>query len=135
VTDPVGKLTIKQDGTEDGDGIRLISSAYTDRYLDFQSAMAQEIKATNDMYIRSGSNSGIHFLTNGAGTARIKIASDGSLGINTETQFGSGAGVIGIANATTAPTANPIGGGVLYVQSGALKYRGSSGTPTTIAPA
>jgi hypothetical protein len=27
------------------------------------------------------------------------------------------------------------GGGILYVDAGALKYRGSSGTVTTIAPA
>ena len=36
---------------------------------------------------------------------------------------------------TSAPTANPVGAGYLYVQSGALKYRGSSGTVTTIANA
>lgn len=41
---------------------------------------------------------------------------------------------IHIANGT-APTANPSGGGVLYVDGGALKYRGSSGTVTTIANA
>jgi len=35
----------------------------------------------------------------------------------------------------TAPTANPVGGGNLYVEAGALKYRGSSGTVTTIANA
>jgi hypothetical protein len=29
----------------------------------------------------------------------------------------------------------PSGGGVFYVESGALKYKGSSGTVTTIAPA
>lgn len=40
-----------------------------------------------------------------------------------------------IANLTTAPTSNPSGGGYLYVESGALKYRGTSGTVTTIAPA
>ena len=51
------------------------------------------------------------------------------------TQFGSGVNVIGIADATTAPTTNPTGGGVLYVEAGALKYRGSSGTVTTIAAA
>lgn len=34
-----------------------------------------------------------------------------------------------------APTGNPSSGGFLYVQSGALKYLGSSGTPTTIAVA
>jgi hypothetical protein len=33
------------------------------------------------------------------------------------------------------PTTNTTGGGLLYVESGALKYRGSSGTVTTIANA
>jgi hypothetical protein len=68
-------------------------------------------------------------------TERFRITSAGNVGINTATQFGSGALVIGIANATTVPTTNPTGGGVLYVEAGALKYRGSSGTVTTIAPA
>lgn len=49
--------------------------------------------------------------------------------------FGGGASVIGIANATTVPTSNPTGGGILYSEGGALKWRGSSGTITTIAPA
>jgi hypothetical protein len=35
----------------------------------------------------------------------------------------------------TVPTANLSGGGILYVEAGALKYRGSSGTITTVAPA
>jgi hypothetical protein len=35
----------------------------------------------------------------------------------------------------TAPAANLTGGGILFVEAGALKYRGSSGTVTTIAPA
>ena len=39
-----------------------------------------------------------------------------------------------IANRTSVP-GTPSGGGVLYVESGALKYKGSSGTVTTIAPA
>ena len=34
-----------------------------------------------------------------------------------------------------APGSNPTSGGYLYVESGALKYRGSSGTVTTIANA
>ena len=49
--------------------------------------------------------------------------------------YGGGAGVIFIANATTAPTTNPSGGGVLWVEGGALKYRGSSGTVTTLGAA
>jgi hypothetical protein len=48
--------------------------------------------------------------------------------------LGSGSGVISIANATTAPTTNPSGGGVLYVEGGALKYRSAGGTTTTVAP-
>lgn len=48
---------------------------------------------------------------------------------------GSGVGVIAIANAATLPSTNPTSAGVLYVDAGALKYRGSSGTVTTIAPA
>lgn len=57
-----------------------------------------------------------------------------NLRINTSS-VGGGTGVIGIANAATAPTINPTGGGVLYVEAGALKFRGSSGTTTTIAAA
>jgi hypothetical protein len=50
-------------------------------------------------------------------------------------KFGAGQGAIVIANASVAPTANVAGAGILYVQDGALKYRGSSGTVTVIAPA
>jgi hypothetical protein len=43
-------------------------------------------------------------------------------------------GVVNLTN-TTAPSVNLAGGGILYVEAGALKYRGSSGTITTIGPA
>lgn len=59
----------------------------------------------------------------------------GNVGFRTGSQFGAGQGVIAIANAIVAPSVNPGGGGILYVEDGALKYRGSSGTVTTIAPA
>lgn len=49
--------------------------------------------------------------------------------------FGGGAGVVGIANATTAPSTTPSGGGVLYASAGALYWYGSSGTTTKIASA
>lgn len=39
------------------------------------------------------------------------------------------------ANVTTAPASNPTGGGFIYVEAGALKYRGSSGTVTTLGAA
>jgi hypothetical protein len=54
---------------------------------------------------------------------------------STSTQVGGGSGVVGIANAGTVPTTNPTGGGVLYAEGGALKWRGSSGTVTVLAPA
>jgi hypothetical protein len=66
---------------------------------------------------------------------RFRITSAGNIGIGTTDQFGGGVKVVGIANATTVPASNPTAGGVLYVESGALKYRGSSGTVTTIANA
>lgn len=49
--------------------------------------------------------------------------------------FGTGTGVMSIINASVAPSTNPTGGGVLYTSAGALKYRGSSGTVTTLAVA
>ena len=54
---------------------------------------------------------------------------------STTIAFGSGVGVLGIANAVTNPSTNPVGGGVLYVTGGALRYRGSAGTDTLIAAA
>ena len=64
-----------------------------------------------------------------------RVGSGGNIGIRTTSQFGKGQGVVAIANATVAPSGNPAGGGILYVQDGALKYRGSKGTVTLIAPA
>lgn len=69
-------------------------------------------------------------------------AAGGNIGIgfkkaNQYKEFGGGQGVIVIANASVAP--NPSkrldGAGILFVQDGALKYMGSNGTVTVIAPA
>lgn len=49
--------------------------------------------------------------------------------------FGGGARVVFLRDRTTAPTTNPTGGGILYSEAGALKWRGSAGTVTTVAPA
>lgn len=64
-----------------------------------------------------------------------RFTHDKNLGLNTPSAFGGGSGVLGIANAATNPSTNPSGGGVLYCDAGALKYRGSGGTVTTVAPA
>jgi hypothetical protein len=66
-----------------------------------------------------------------------RLGAGGNIGIRAtrNKDFGGGQGVIAIANATLAPSMDPNGGGILYVEDGALKYRGSEGTVTTIAPA
>lgn len=65
----------------------------------------------------------------------LSIDSKGSVSLFSTGSFGGGVRVLSISNATTIPTTNPTGGGVLWCEAGALKYRGSSGTVTTIAVA
>ncbi len=76
-------------------------------------------------------------VTIAAGVTRgIEVDINGNVGLcGCSSEFGGASGAIGIQNSASIPSANPTGGGVLYVQNGALKYRGSSGTVTTIAPA
>ena len=58
------------------------------------------------------------------------------MGIGAAGSYGGGkGGAVFVANASTAPTTTPTGGGVMFAQAGALKYIGSSGTITTLAPA
>ena len=64
-----------------------------------------------------------------------RLAAGGNIGFRTGSQFGAARGVIAIANAVLAPSVNPRDGGILFVEDGALKYRGSEGTVTVIAPA
>ena len=46
----------------------------------------------------------------------------------------TGVGIM-LENVSAAPSTNPVGGGIIYCDAGALKYRGTAGTVTTIAPA
>lgn len=57
------------------------------------------------------------------------------IGPNASTQVGGGTNCMGLSNASVVPTSNPTGGGVMYAEGGALKWRGSNGTVTVIAPA
>ncbi|MGW7433140.1 hyaluronoglucosaminidase [Streptomyces sp. NPDC054861] len=76
-----------------------------------------------------------------AGVARLRVLNSGALaahnamfGVTSGESYGGGDGVIGIRNATKAPTSDPANGGVLFAEGGALKWRGPSGTETVIAP-
>lgn len=73
---------------------------------------------------------------NAGGTAHSFAGSQVTFSQSGAGSFGSGAGtMIFLGNDTTDPTTTPSGGGILFVSSGALKYKGSSGTVTTLGPA
>ena len=69
-----------------------------------------------------------------SGSGNVELTWAGAnLGINNK--FGSSGGMTGgivIGNTTTAPATNPVGGGDLYVEAGTLKYKGPSGTVTSL---
>jgi hypothetical protein len=81
------------------------------------------LRAENGLYLSGGGNS-----------PQLILNSSGNLGLGISTFGTSAAKVLGLANAT-APSTSPAGMGQLYVEAGALKFRGSSGTITTIAAA
>jgi hypothetical protein len=105
-----------------------------------QSANLQEWQNSAGTVLASINSSGViqmqYMAPLGQATSRL------SMNINGQILFGNTVGVNGnttantlyVSNAT-APTTNPTGGGVLYAEGGALKWRGSSGTITTIAAA
>lgn len=65
---------------------------------------------------------------------RLVLDANGNVGIGAANNAGGGPGTLYLSVVTTAPPANPVSGGVLYVNSGgALVYRGPSGTITIIA--
>lgn len=57
----------------------------------------------------------------------LRLSATLNMGLRTS-EFGNGQRIFAMANAQTVPSSNPTGGGVLYVEGGALKYRGAGGT-------
>ena len=115
--------------------VRLSQNAYYATSLKYKNALAAS------QYVQT---SGQHqwFYDSGTrvvGTAcnfvqAMTLDASGNLGIGVSAFGTSATQVIGIKNGT-APTSSPLNMGQLYVEGGALKYRGSSGTVTTIANA
>jgi hypothetical protein len=95
----------------------------------------RDIVNTKNLYRISGisASSNAHNWFTGAATASMVLDASGNLLVGLATAGTTAAKTIQIANGT-APTAN-VTGGQLYVESGALKFRGSSGTITTLAVA
>lgn len=102
-----------------------------------------DVNANSNLGIQISNDQGSWYLDNRTtgdfwfgtgGTPLLAILRNSlSLGVNTTSVGSSASGVVAIANGT-APTTSPTGVGQLYVESGALKYRGAGGTVTTLAP-
>jgi len=140
-TDTVGDTNVAMRGIV-GTAAALIidGAASNNKIIDWQTAGVTRWKLYTNGTAESGSNVGSDFAINrynDAGTFQntpfLLERSTGNLGIN-GSSFGSGVKVVFIANGT-APSGTPTGGGILYVESGALKFKGSSGTISTIAVA
>ena len=96
-------------------------------------AAAQYVQAANShLWYTAASGAADAEITDFA-TAKMTLDASGNLLVGLATAGTTAAKTIQIANGT-APTAN-VTGGQLYVESGALKYRGSSGTITTLGAA
>lgn len=141
--DKTGTVYISGSDTSVRD-IRISASSNTSNSAYIQ--VASDTTNGGFLEMAGGSNSSAHitFVTRHASAlVRIRpnstytlVGSDsGFTFFSSSLDLGSGVGVIGIKNATTNPSTNPTGGGILYADSGALKWRGSSGTVTTIAAA
>jgi hypothetical protein len=91
-----------------------------------------EVAATSGEVFRADAASAAARIV--ADQTKVVVAGNVALGVFT-TDFGGGSRVVAIAEADTVPSTNPTGRGILYVEGGALKYRGTSGTVTTIANA
>ena len=138
-TDPSYRFDVTAGDTTSGlgYGMRLRANAtanggsmqFTDNAVTAQWAI---ITANTSEFRLTADGRPLTFHTSGA--ERSRIDTGGNLLIGTTTAGTSAAKVIGMGNAT-APTTSPAGMGQLYVEGGALKFRGSSGTVTTIAPA
>lgn len=86
------------------------------------------------MTLKTTTNNNTNFINfSGNGTNnKFTISDQANVSIGGSTFGTSSKFVLAIANGV-APTTSPAGCGQLYVESGALKFRGSSGTVTTIA--
>ena len=100
----------------------------------FCSGVGTNIAGANAI-IRASNGTG----TGGSGKLIWQVAAAGSTGSTANTFVNAleldKDRVFFVANTNAAPSGTPSGGGCFYVEAGALKFKGSSGTVTTIAAA
>lgn len=94
------------------------------------------INTNNSLRVAGDNISAYRFQGVSDGNYTMNFPGSGNIQLFSATNdTGSGVGVLGIKNATTAPTSNPTTGGILYVGSGALLYRGTSNSSQQIVGA
>ena len=130
VGQPLLELENQGGGTLNFSNLRFVTDSTT-CITGCNSSTGNSYGATASMFTGTVSSHDLNLVTNNSN--RVTVSNTGNIGIN-GTSFASGVKVMFIADGT-APSGTPTGGGVLYVESGALKYKGSSGTVTTIAVA
>lgn len=118
-------LTI-QKSAGNGSGALLYSGSEFG-YIDFNSTLGLTLYSS-----QAAATSPIRFLF--AGTEMARVNASANFGLGTSTFGTSATRTLAIASGT-APTTTVAGVGQIYVQSGALVYRGGSGTVTVLAPA
>lgn len=119
------RLGIIPNGTGDSSALDLFSAADTGNAVWFGVSLNAARAQLNVIKNGAGVLVPLRFSMNG--TPRIELDTAGNINL-------SPANRVKIAN-STAPADTPSGGGYLYVEGGALKYKGSNGTITTLAPA
>jgi hypothetical protein len=86
-----------------------------------------------------GGNANSLDFVNAVAAVLLEVRQNGNIGLGLtagqNALFANGVGVVGLSDATTAPTTTPTGGGNLFSTAGTLKWRGSGGGTTTLANA
>jgi hypothetical protein len=132
VVPSAGKFEVLEVGTGSGIGGIYASTATAGGNPGYVFRTASTNRWSISLTGTAGAES-IRFYDVNAAATRMTLDASGNLLVGLATAGTTAAKTIQIANGT-APTAN-VTGGQLYVESGALKFRGSSGTITTIAAA
>lgn len=111
---------------------------------DAANSIGDATKKVGNIYTRNIRRSGgsLEIITDDANAVVIlpnsvsqaRFESGGNIGL-WGASYGGGTKVMFLGNASVAPGSNPTGGGVLYCEGGALKYRGSSGTVSELGAA
>lgn len=122
------QLRADRNSSADGSRGQLFSQGNSSNSSSTMQLWTREFAAATDVHID---------LYSTASSARANLYGTGFTGLiiggtSTQTLGTSSINVLGIMNGT-APTTSPSNLGQLYVEGGALKYRGTSGTVTTIA--